>query len=287
MRLASLYWQVQEWTKVISGLVHNPFGQRPAEPEVGEPLVLDSAPLSVRTATATTEKDRLEILVNSVRRSVFTRGWLTEAARASIVAAAENLQLRMAMPSTPDPFGDRWRRSSGALQHLVAGVEVGEHGRIIRMSQSNSIQEQVLGTPLSSLINSVKVNGEVDYPDVTAPPNADPATGLFDEILAADRVDRIQFQPSMWTNRGLGVTGDPRISETIIAATPGMEVGDGGYRRRVLSRPMVHDGRLLLAAARIDISEPCEPHDLAIFHRQQVPPTPPVEPGPGDPDEYD
>ncbi|MFZ4434254.1 MAG: hypothetical protein ACOYOQ_13750, partial [Microthrixaceae bacterium] len=111
------------------------------------------------------------------------------------------------------------------------------------------------------LTTEVLVDGRIPYPDPAAPSDADPAEGLFLEIMPGTQVGT--FAPFLWTARGLQAPVDVRRS--IVAALPSERPSAPEGTSYVDTVPVSHDGQLLFAAARVDLSEPCRATELVVF----------------------
>lgn len=96
---------------------------------------------------------------------------------------------------------------------------------------------------MGEIATTVLVDDTTRYPDA-APRDADPASGIFDEVMPGLR--RVHFAPNLWRKAGLGASTVAHRS--IIAMAPGWERSD---RSDVIDQNTTvyqHDGRLLFAA---------------------------------------
>lgn len=75
-RLTEGYGQFQEWSRVLSVIIHQPFGAV-GEARTGTETVEEGLPLNVRIGQAETRPEAAAEVVNLLRRDVFSTGWLT------------------------------------------------------------------------------------------------------------------------------------------------------------------------------------------------------------------
>jgi hypothetical protein len=283
LRLNSVYWQYLQWTPVLATLMHDPFSGQAAEPEKPAPTFIANAPRSTRSATARPDPARLEALTNEARRRIFTPGWAARAWEAGSVYLLEAFRQRQALDDSLDPFDENLRRRTGALENLRDGFLAGAHGRACRKEPESAVSQLITARPLGSLTTEVLVDGAVPYPDPAAPSDADPAEGLFQEILPGTQVST--FAPFLWKSFGLSAPVDVRRS--IVATLPGERPPAPEGTTYLDTVPVPHDGQLLFAAVRVDLSEPCHASDLVVFDSRAQPDAtgtrqPVPQPGGGD-----
>ena len=237
-----------------------------------QPTIIANAPRSTRSATAAGDPVRLETLTHEARRRIFTPGWAVRCWEAGLGFLVADFQSRYAIEESLDIFDENVRKRSGALEYVREGFLQGAHGSACRESPERATREMITSCPLGSLTSTVLVDGTTLDPDAPAPAGADPAEGIFSEILpsAADG----SFPASLWRKEGLTASVD--VAERIVALLPGWRdrVPDGSTY--LDTTPVQHDGQLLFAAARVDLSSPCAPAELKMF-RDAVEPESPVK----------
>lgn len=261
LRLNSVYWQYQQWTPMLATVLHDPFAGTPPIPPKAEPTFIANAPRSTRSGTARPDALRLETLTHEARRRIFTTGWASRCWEAGQTYLLEDFRVRRAIEEAIDPFDENLRQRSGILEYLRQGFLHGAHGAACRQQPETSTRNLITSSPISSLTSTVLINGKHQYPDAPAPVDADPAEGLFQEILP-DQGDG-HFAASLWRKEGLGAPIDVR--QKIIAMVPGWKDRAPEGTRYADTVPVQHDGQLLFAAIRVDLSEPCSPMELTVF----------------------
>jgi hypothetical protein len=262
LRLNSVYWQYLRWTPILSTVLHDPFAGTPDPAGEPEPVFIASAPQSTRSATARPDPVRLETLTNEARRRIFTTGWATRCWQAGSTALLDAFHAVQAIDDGIDPFEENVRQPLGALEYLRSGFTHGAHGPSCRDAPVRAVAQLITSSPLSSLTAELLVDGTTPYPDTAAPSDADPAEGLFQEILPSDHTD--SFPAYLWTAGGLQAPVDVR--QTVIARVPsGGSTPPPPGVAYIDTVPVSHGGQLLFAAARVDLSEPCQSTELIVF----------------------
>gem|GEM_PF-2148284 len=262
LRLNSVYWQCLRWTPMLATILHNPFAGRPTEPAAAKPTLIHDAPRATRSAAATPNRDKLEVMTHLARHQIFRVGWASVCWEASNMALLQNFQRQRALDDVTDPYEENFRRRSGILDYLQDGFSQGIHGPICREVPEGITRNLVTSSPIDSLTSNVLVDGNCLYPDAAAPSNADPANGLFNEILPED--DPGQFAANLWRKEGLGAS--VMVQQKVVTMVPGWGDSSRTDTRFIDSLHVQHDGQILFAAARVDLSEPCEASELAVFH---------------------
>jgi hypothetical protein len=262
LRLSSVYWQYQQWTPVLAGILHDPFAGALPVRERPEATVITDSPKSTRVGTAEPNPVKLEALTNQARHHIFTRGWTYRCWEAAIASISGDFRSRNAIDAAVDPFDENLRQRTGLLEYLRAGFEHGAYGAASRKDPVESTGQLITSSGLGSLTTTVLVDGMTPYPDPSAPAGADPADGLFRELVpsAADG----PFAASLWRKHGLGASVDVHRRIVAMEREWSTEVAPTGSVF-IDAYPIRQDGQLIFAAARVDLSEPCSPTELIMF----------------------
>lgn len=276
LRLSSLYWQYQRWTRVLAGLLHRPFGQPLPSTDQGSALMISSEALAVRSAVAQLDRSGLDSKVHGLRRATFTIGWLQRAWSEAEGGITNQFCRDRALDEPPDPLDDTLRRRSGLLDHLVAAVQADEHGRLSRRNRITRIRELVSAYSLERIVRDVSIDGIAPYPDAIAPTNARDGDGLFGELLDFDAKGPQRYHHELWASHGLDSSAT--VAESMVQTTPFLaeqvdqverveEVGRKLHQsvRVASTSPLQHAGRTLYGSSRVDLSEVCQPKDLVLF----------------------
>lgn len=274
LRLSSVYWQYKQWTPIIAGLLHDPFAGTYERPAQGTPMIVRDSSRGTRSGVAVPDPARLESLTHDARRRIFTTGWALRCWEAAHSYLEADYRQRRALDTVLDPYDENLRRRTGFLEYLSQGFSVGAHGPPCRDLPRSTTRDLVTSSPLGSLTSSLRVNGEHEYPDAAASADADPVEGLFHEILPSKGERR--FAAGLWRSGGLTAPVD--VYTRIIAIPPGWRdrvPADEGY---LDTTPVQHNGQLLFASARVDLSEPCDPAELTVFEDQPTPSAQPSQP---------
>ena len=269
LRLSSVYWQYLQWTPVLGAVLHKPFAAVPPDFEAAPQSVITDSPKSTRVGTATKDPVKVEALTSQARQRIFTRGWAFRCWEASAELLLEDFRTRNAISVPLDPFDENLRQRLGALEYLRSGFERGAYGAASRREPVASTRELVTSRGLSSLTSEVLVDGSDPYPDAPAPPGSDPADGLFRELLPS--VADGPFAASLWRSGGLVAPVDVRRRIISMEREWRLAVADNREEHRsedvvfTDAYPIRRQGQLVFAAARVDLSEPCAPHELVMF----------------------
>ncbi|WP_026927063.1 hypothetical protein [Granulicoccus phenolivorans] len=89
-RFTEGYGQFQEWSRVLSVVIHQPFGEV-ARVRTDTPEVEQGLPLNVRVGKAETRPESAAEVVNLLRRDLFTTGWLSGPWQATLNDAGNRL----------------------------------------------------------------------------------------------------------------------------------------------------------------------------------------------------
>lgn len=276
LRLSSLYWQYQRWTRVLAGLLHRPFGQPLPANDPGSALMISSEALAVRSAVAQLDQRGLDSKVHGLRRATFTIGWLQRAWGEAEGGITNEFCRDRAMDEPPDPLEDTLRRRSGLLDHLVAAVQTDEHGRVSRRNRTARIRELVSAYSLERIVRDVSIDGIDPYPDAIAPTNAREGDGLFGELIDFDAEGPQRYHHELWSSHGLDSSAT--VADSIVQTTPFLaeeveqverveEVGRQLHQSVSVkaTSPLQHAGRTLYGSSRVDLSETCQAKDLVLF----------------------
>jgi hypothetical protein len=249
---------------VLAGILHDPFAGVPPHRERPEQTVISNSPKSTRVGTAAKDPVKVEALTSQARQRIFTRGWIIRCWESASGYLIDDFRVRNAISVPTDPFDENLRQRIGLLEYLRAGFEQGAYGTATRREPVASTGELITSSGLSSLTTKVLVDGTDPYPDAPAPPNSDPADGLFRELLPS--VADGPFPASLWRSGGLSASVG--VHRRIIAMERDWRsAGDGSNEDVVFTDayPIRRDGQLVFAAARVDLSEPCAPSELVMF----------------------
>ncbi len=267
LRLNSAYWQYLRWTPILSSLLHDPFAGRTAPTLGSTPMLLADAPRATRSATAKPDTSKLDVLTHEARRTIFTMGWAQRSWEAAKVQLSEDFHTQRALNEVSDPFEENPRRPNGLLDYLSTTFMVGGHGQACRLGPETTTRELISSSSIGAITTEVLVDGTTAYPDPAAPQSADPAEGLFREIIPLDVPTH--FVGSLWTREGLGAKIE--TDKSIIAMAPSWRevISDSATFMETL--PLHHEGQLLFAGMRIDLSETCSTDELTMFDSQILP----------------
>lgn len=280
LRLNSVYWQYLQWTPILSSLLHDPFAGSMEEPAESHPMLLSPAPRATRSATATADPSKLETLIHEARRSIFSVGWAQRAWKDSMDHLSDDYRSKRAIDESLDPYDENIRNQTGLLEYIRGGFLVGAHGRVSRRGPEEKTRSLVTHSSVGEIATTVLVDGTTRYPDAPAPRDADPASGIFDEVMPG--AETSHFAPNLWRKAGLGAS--TVVHRSIIAMAPGWERSDRSDVIDQNTTAYQHDGRLLFAATRVDLSEACLTNELTVFDDESADSGRPLDPVVGDPD---
>ncbi len=135
------------------------------------------------------------------------------------------------------------------------------------MGPETTTRELISSSSIGAITTEVLVDGTTAYPDPAAPQSADKAEGLFREIIPLDVPTH--FVGSLWTREGLGAKIE--TDKSIIAMAPSWRevISDSATFMETL--PLHHEGQLLFAGMRIDLSETCSTDELTMFDSKILP----------------
>ena len=270
LRLNSSYWQYLRWTPILSSLLHDPFAGRTAPTAGSTPMLVADAPRSTRSATAKPDSSKLDVLTHEARRSIFTMGWAQRSWEAAKAQLSGDFHMQNALNEVFDPFEENPRRPSGVLNYLSTTFMAGGHGPACRFGPETTTRELISSSSIGAITTEVLVDGTTAYPDPAAPQSADPAEGLFREIVPQDVATH--FVGSLWTREGLGAKIE--TDRSIIAMAPSWRETIATSATFMETLPLHHEGQLLFAGMRIDLSETCSTDELTMFDARIVPRAP-------------
>lgn len=267
-RFCSLYWQHLDWSEVIGGVAHRPWGHRRGDPVVDR---LDDVRTTRSTLLATADPDREQMLraVALGQRAVITTGWLTahlmhleelsnaRYARTSATAidqvqpmhdtAVSGMVLRRNLDSGDDVLTPR-----GNLHRDVVTEQFAD---VLRQERSSWALDAAFSLTPDELLGTVKVHG------VGAALSGEPVSEFLGDVRATSR--RVPFPFSMFADESIGVTPDPESS--VVMVPRGVRPDEGWNPTVTRTEP----GRnLLYVACRLDMSEGMEASALV----SEVPP---------------
>lgn len=259
-RFCSLYWQHLDWSEIIGGVAHRPWGQRRGDP-------LSHRLSDVRTARSTllaTADPDLERMLHAValgQRAVATTGWLTthlltlEELSTTRYARTTATPIDQVQPTfdTAEPgvvlrrnidTNDDVRTPRGNLHRDVVLERFADQ---LREGQSQRVIDASFSLTPDQLLGPVEVHG------VGQALSGEPVSEFLADVKATDR--KVSFPFSMFVDASLGV----RPERSVVRVPRGVERSDSWGRTLTRTEP----GRnLLLMACRLDLSDGLEPSDL-------------------------
>ncbi|KAB1650293.1 hypothetical protein [Pseudoclavibacter endophyticus] len=126
-RLGEAYGQFLGWSRVIGGVLANPFGERPLQ-RGDDDQKLTGMPMSTRVGTVAVDETHLGNTVMRLRRDLFATGWLTECWNAALEGAGSRIGPRgVELEGQPQLIFRERGDGDGSLLHLW-GRSLIEHG---------------------------------------------------------------------------------------------------------------------------------------------------------------
>lgn len=169
-RLGEAYGQFLGWSRVIGGVLNNPFGERATEIEFDD-RGLTGMPLSTRVGTVVADEAHLGNTVMRLRRDLYSTGWLTECWNAALEGAGSRIGPRgVELEGQPQLIFRERGDGEGSLLNLwgrslsVDGMDpaIGERKWRSIMSE---LQTQHAGT-VSELVRHVRDANDPNGPPV-------------------------------------------------------------------------------------------------------------------------
>ncbi|WP_456545026.1 MULTISPECIES: hypothetical protein [unclassified Blastococcus] len=276
-RLGVLYRQSRQWARVLSAVVHDPFGTGVAAP-ADEPYPDDlsgSLPLATAVGVAEFDQERHSQLVHEARRAQLGVGWLTAQLHRRIEHALSVRSKRYGRAEHRTVWGDPAYNPQGPLAELVRNLGTVEDRRTAAVQADDHLVSW-----LRALGEDRGLTWSLDevYPQVTVTAGAVPGTisgqgFLFPMLRPIDHLDAI----------GFSATGAASLSNQVersVLAAVGVPVPpDTAELLRVRSQ----DARTSMDrfVARLDMTRQVTPDHVSHFASASEPIVP--TPGPGEP----
>ncbi len=273
-RFSALYWQHLDWSEIIAGVVHRPWGAPRAVSRPSAAAVPDDRPRSMAVGVASSVDLQVQRAISTAQKLVITKGWV-----AALLAQVQELSRRryLALTSSePDQVhaardtlqsgtvlhrhalsGDEIRSPRGALhQDVMTGQFVDE----LRERQLAQVTAALLETPLRELYSAVAVGGPLD--DAT-----EPDAESFLANVRSDPGRRAELPFSLFRDQSVR----ERAAQSVIALPPHLSPGDDHLRTRVRHVP---GSPTVFCSLRLDVSRPLGLDDLVVREQEVMPSAP-------------
>lgn len=260
-RFCSLYWQHLDWSEILGGVVHRPWGAKRQSP-IGDPLGTARGTRSTLLSAAAPDRDKMLGAVSRGQNVTITIGWLgtllerleamanlrysrisatpSDQVDPALDVAGTGVVLRRDMESGEDILTPR-----GNLRHHVLTEHFADD---LRRDQADQLLAAAFSVPPDDLLGPVELEG------VGAGLSGETVSSFLRDVKASDR--QVPFPLSMFSDRSVAVAPEQSI---VMLPT---QMGGSLDHAHTVTRAELGES-LLYSAFRVDLSDVLEASRLA------------------------